>query len=452
MEQLDSITNTDSNTDSKTEPDDCTDEREEKWEKVTPELSMLAYPPVQFVLFPRKGGWSSFPYPEIAALFATQQGTIYYVSSRTAEEEGLPAAIQVITLQEAETRLQEPNTVAVVAHPYWLIAVASLHPQVCIALLPEPVGDEAISPLWENSISRLVGIADLVGTSSETRYMKLLFQGSRAVWLGGEHSSPAGYIHHHGAHVPLRDYELFFMHAFQEVLAGKPDHITMLQSRMRADYYRQLRTKTGPHETISFLLSAYEYLLEDSRATASLKEAFTQAVINGRQDCVVSHYRFLSAIYARSGQIEEALQVFGISASNEQEHHHYEQLCRWLEAGETSLVQAELLRINDDYGTALRVLDELGGETARHWKFRIYQETECVESALALIHAIDIQDETSLLQYRQLSGTALALRGERHGAVRLFLETALENEDALSRIIELELLDHAVQQLLGEVP
>ncbi|WP_258166202.1 hypothetical protein [Paenibacillus sp. PCH8] len=33
--------------------------------------------------------------------------------------------------------------------------------------------------------------------------------------------------------------------------------------------------------------------------------------------------------------------------------------------------------------------------------------------------------------------------------MRHFLETALEDEDALARIIELELLDHAVQQLLG---
>ena len=84
-----------------------------------------------------------------------------------------------------------------------------------------------------------------------------------------------------------------------------------------------------------------------------------------------------SAIHARSGQIDEALQVFGISANHEQERHHYEQSCRWLEAGEEQLVRAELLRINDDYGSALRILDELGGETARHWKFRIYQETEC---------------------------------------------------------------------------
>ncbi|MNW62378.1 hypothetical protein D3C74_405040 [compost metagenome] len=75
-----------------------------------------------------------------------------------------------------------------------------------------------------------------------------------------------------------------------------------------------------------------------------------------------------------------------------------------------------------------------------------------MEDALALVHASDIQDATSLLQYRQLSGTALALRGERHGAVRLFLETAVEDEEALARIMELELLDQAVQQLLGEVP
>lgn len=426
--------------------------QEEGSKKTITDLSMSTDIAVQYVIFPRKGGWSSFPYPDIAALFVAQESTIFYVSSRTSEEEDLPQAIQVISLSEAEKRLQEPQTVAIVAHPYWLMAVASLQPEICIALLPEPAGDEAASPLWESSISKLVGIADLVATSSETRYMKLLFQGTRAIWLGGEDTSPAGYIQYDGARIPLRDYEIFFMHALQQVMTGKPDHITMLQCRVRADYYRQLQAKTGAHETISFLLSAYDYLLEDSRASTSLKEAFSHAVINGRQDCVVSHYRFLSAIYARSGQIVEALQVFGISADNEQERHHYEQLCRWFEAGEEQLVRAELLRINDDYGSALRVLDELGGETARHWKFRIYQETECVEDALALVHASDIQDAASLLQYRQLSGTALALRGERHGAVRQFLETAVEDEEALARIMELELLDHAVQQLLGEVP
>jgi hypothetical protein len=100
----------------------------------------------------------------------------------------------------------------------------------------------------------------------------------------------------------------------------------------------------------------------------------------------------------------------------------------------------------------LHILDELGGETARHWKFRIYQETGRVEDALDLVHAVDIQDNASRQDYRQLSGLALALRGERHGAVRQFLEMALEDEDALARIVEMELLDHAVQQLLGEVP
>lgn len=113
-------------------------------------------------------------------------------------------------------------------------------------------------------------------------------------------------------------------------------------------------------------------------------------------------------------------------------------LCRWFEAGEDQLVRAELLRMNDDYGNALRILDELGGETARHWKFRIYQETGRVEEALALVHAVDIQDDASRRDYQQLSGSALALRGERHGAVRHFLETALEDEDALARIVEPE--------------
>ncbi|MEK4054842.1 hypothetical protein MHB84_14700 [Paenibacillus sp. FSL F4-0087] len=404
----------------------------------------------RYILFPRKGGWSAFPYPDIAALMVAE-GPVYYVSSLERSEE-MPANITVITLPEAEQLLQEPRTVAVVAHPYWLTATASLHPELCIVLLPEPVGEEAESPLWESCISRLVGIADLVGTTSETRYMKLVFQGVRAIWLNGEDSSPAGVMQKDDLEVPLRDYELLFLHALRQTLSGVQDTVTQLQCSVRADFYRQLRSKAGAHETISFLLAAYEYVLEDSRAAASLKEAFSHAVLNGRNDCVSSHYRFLSAIHARAGEIENALQVYGISAGNEQERHHYEQLCRWLEAGEEQLVRAELLRLNDDYGNALHILDELGGETARHWKFRIYQETGRVEDALDLVHAVDIQDSPSRQDYRQLSGLALALRGERHGAVRQFLETALEDEDALARIVEMELLDQAVQQLLGEVP
>lgn len=146
--------------------------------------------PVRYVLFPCKGGWSSFPYPDIAALLSIE-GEVYYVSSLT-QTEDVPPVITVISLPEAEQLLLKPRTVAVVAHPYWLIATASLEPELCIALLPEPAGNEAESPLWESSISKLVGIADLVGTSSETRYMKLLFQGVRAIWLGGEDPAPAG--------------------------------------------------------------------------------------------------------------------------------------------------------------------------------------------------------------------------------------------------------------------
>ncbi|WP_440114133.1 hypothetical protein [Paenibacillus sp. QZ-Y1] len=406
--------------------------------------------PIRYILFPRKGGWSTFPYPDITALLAAE-GVVYYVSSLERSED-MPTAITVIPLSEAESMLQEPHTVAVVAHPYWLTATASLEPELCIALLPEPVGDEIESPLWESCISKLIGISDLVGTSSETRYMKLVFQGVRAIWLNGEDPSPAGTMQKDDLEVPLRDYELLFLHALRQTLSGVQDTVTPLQCSVRADFYRQLRSKTGAHETISFLLAAYEYVLGDSRAAASLKESFTHAVTSGRNDSVNSHYRFLSAIHAKAGEIEEALQVYGISAGNEQERHHYEQLCRWLEAGEDQLVRAELLRLNDDYGTALRILDELGGETARHWKFRIYQETGRVEDALALVHEVDIQDSPSRRDYQQLSGTAMALRGERHGAVRQFLETALDDEDALAQIVEMELLEHAVQQLLGEVP
>ncbi|MGC5774644.1 hypothetical protein [Paenibacillus pabuli] len=414
------------------------------------EQSSTALPAFRYVLFPRKGGWSAFPYPDIAALMVAE-GPVYYVSSLERSEE-IPANITVITLPDAEQLLQEPRTVAVITHPYWLTATASLEPEHCIVLLPEPVGEEAESPLWESCISRLVGIADLVGTSSETRYMKLLFQGVRAIWLNGEDTAPAGSMQKEDLEVPLRDYELLFLQALRQTLSGVQDTVTQLQCSVRVDFYRQLRSKAGAHETISFLLAAYEYLLQDSRAALSLKEAFTHAVMNGRMDSVSSHYRFLSAIHARAGEIENALQVYGISAGSEKERHHYEQLCRWLEAGEEQLVRAELLRLNDDYGNALHILDELGGETARHWKFRIYQETGRVEDALALVNAVDVEDKASRRDYQQLSGLAMALRGERHGAVRKFLETALEDEDALARIIEMELLDHAVQQLLGEVP
>ncbi|MDQ0173999.1 hypothetical protein [Paenibacillus tundrae] len=409
-----------------------------------------SFSPIQYVLFPRKGGWSAFPYPDIAALLAAE-GAVYYVSHLERLND-LPAAITLISLPEAGALLQHPRTVAVVAHPYWLTAVASIRPNLLITLLPEPAQEEADSPLWESCVSKLVGISDLVCTSSETRYMKLVFQGVRTVWLGGEDSTPTGMMQKDELEIPLRDYEMLFLHALKQILSSAADTVTQLQCKLRADYYRKLRSKTGAHETISFLLAAYEYILEDSRAATTVQEAFVHAITCGRSDCVQSHYRFLSAIQARAGEVEHALQVYGTTAASDQERHHYEQLCRWLEAGEHQLVQAELLRLNDDYGTALKVLDELGGETARHWKFRIFQETGRVEEALKLVHAADIVDQASQQDYRQLSGTALALRGERHGAVKLFLESALDDEHALARIVEMELLEQAIQQLLGEVP
>lgn len=52
-------------------------------------------PPVRYVLFPRKGGWSSFPYPDIAALLSIE-GEVYYVSSLT-QTEDVPPVITVIS-------------------------------------------------------------------------------------------------------------------------------------------------------------------------------------------------------------------------------------------------------------------------------------------------------------------------------------------------------------------
>ena len=152
------------------------------WETAA-ELSLSTDSTVQYVLFPRKEAGRPSPPGNRRSIRSSRRYALY-VSSRTAEEEDLPKSIRVITLSDAKEKLQEPRTATVVAHPYWIMTVASLQPEICIALLPEPVGDEASSPLWESSIARLVGIADLVATSSETRYMKLLFQGIRAVWLG----------------------------------------------------------------------------------------------------------------------------------------------------------------------------------------------------------------------------------------------------------------------------
>ncbi|HFL2538653.1 TPA: hypothetical protein ACG3G9_003810, partial [Clostridioides difficile] len=81
-------------------------------------------PPNRYILFPRKGGWSTFPYPDIAALLSAE-GEVLYVSSQERSEE-MPPAISVITLPEAEILLQQNHTAAVIAHPYWLTAVQSM--------------------------------------------------------------------------------------------------------------------------------------------------------------------------------------------------------------------------------------------------------------------------------------------------------------------------------------
>lgn len=384
------------------------------------------------------------PVPLLTKLLSAlcEEYSIYYLSESMQQETEhikkdapsaeLPSGILFVTLSELHTICTE-DSIAIVAHPYWLHVAASQTEAQLIMLQLEDEEEDA-SSLLSTCTEQLLAISSLVCSCSEMKCLDATFRGIPALFLDEKQEN--------------LDLSLFIQ-AIHEITEDIPVSAHEIQWTKRKTHYHDMREQNGPHETFSFLLAVYHYLLGEREALHYGEEAFLQAVASGQQQSLISHYRFLSAIHAKLGNLQTATSIYGITAFGEIEAKQYENILSLLAQDQEALARAELLRLNDDYGAAISIILQLPADhRIRHLLFHMYRETGQLELALSQVQSSDLLAAEDRYLFRLLCGNVEALRGERHAAIRLFLEAAAEKEEALVHIAALEVLDDKVHILL----
>lgn len=385
---------------------------------------------LQFVIFPSP----HITDPILKRLLALlcESAPVYYVTSRPKEEfqeHSEPEELNYV-LRSALPQLWNENTIAFVAHPYWVHAAASMHPRHIITYEPAHL-DESDEGLYKACMQQLTAISSLVCSDSEMKCLDWAFRGYASLLLQEESAV----------------YDVLFQEAIHELIRSETTSVHRRQWSERAAYYESLREQSGPHETVSFLLSVYMYLLEDKNALRYAEEAFLQAVMQGRNNALITHYRFLSAIQAQQGNLTQAVSTYGITAYSDADTNKYHSLLQFMADGQGTTALFHIYRFNDDYRAALSMLDLLSEQNARHLSFQLYRETGRLEKALGEVAASDLQTDQDRREFRILSGSVEAMRGDRHTAIRLFMEAAESDEDVLVQIIALDALDEKLRIL-----
>lgn len=368
---------------------------------------------------PRNGG----AYPPLARRLG-ERHSIHYVTDEPpadAPEWLIPVSPDEIAGAPGRWSL------ALVFHPYWLGSATALRPDRLVLALP---GDsfEGEEPVWRKRFVQAIAVADLIAVASESRYLELTFK-KRSTWLlqdDGLGDAESGRL-------------------FARAATGEESEAAVVaQRRSLRDRYAEIRDKAGPHETISFLLSVYEYLLGMPDAAAHLREAFGHAVALRRPDCLITHYRFLSAILAAEDRLEEALDAYGATAASPQDKTHYEAMCLLAEQGRPALAKALLLRLNDDVVGALEALETAPDPSPEASRMRagLLLDAGRLPEAVAVANGGRSRVEDLLL-----AGAVKKLEGDRFGAVRLYLEAAERERDAIAAIVELKEEDEALLRL-----
>jgi len=395
-----------------------------------------------FAVFPHRP-WA--PIPCFDALRGLLRfGAVYFVADGAAAKR-CPDGIVPIPSDRLGT-LERP-AMALIYHPYWIGKAAALRPARTATLIPEGTFEEN-EPLWRERLRRCVALSDLFGAESETAYLEQALRKEAVLLLRDPDPLPGAEPAAEG-NGGRSDWEVLLRHAIIRLLdeGTSPAWASAVQQRLLARRYALLRERTGPHETVSFLLSVYEYLLGLPGAASHLLEAFQDAAGRGRPDSLLTHYRFLSAIRARSGSLNEGLDAYGITALTEKDKSRYEELLRHCGSGRTTLAKALLLRYNDDWAGALALLRGEPAPEARAALRELLTEAGLYEEAFARCGAEPANFSRERVDYLTIRGKARLAAGDRQGGIGDLLEAAEFDREALGFLQDVKKGDDALSRL-----
>lgn len=171
--------------------------------------------------------------------------------------------------------------------------------------------------------------------------------------------------------------------------------------------------------------------------------------VKGSSGLSTQPFPVFSAIEAQAGNLDHAIRIYAITAFNEEEKRSVQTLYELLDKGKLDFIQAEIFRLNDDFHSAIRTLQQASGDSdADHFILSDYLLAFRWEEALRLLDRIGVPaDERHLAD--MLRGTIQLIRGGRHKAVQSFLRGAVSDWRALNSIAEVEQWDQATRSVLG---
>lgn len=386
-----------------------------------------------------------FPYDKLLRLLPDGGELLYIIDFHHADDSRNVGAVHSTLLDDLDAN----QTVAFVTHPYWVQEVIRFSPKYTVAIITPPPTQEG-SILWEKCWSFLSARATIVCTESEKVYLEQCFRRNAVFLISGEDLSSYDLCKWKGETLFLRDYEVLFRDAIGRMIRDHSlEDLVERQWSIRRTYYQKLMEQVGVHETVHFLLAVYSYLLQEEDAPTYLLQSFEQSLLAGNKACLKTHYRFLSAMEAKAGNLPRAVTIYGNTALLPDEKKHYLSLLALLEQGEENLVKAEIFRLNEDYKSAVEVLIRSFSDRARRTLFQVYLQAGNMENALQTIKPSDLASASDFQNYTLLAGTVRAMFGERHEAIHLFLKAATYDHEAIQYILELSNLDEALDKLKG---
>jgi tetratricopeptide (TPR) repeat protein len=375
--------------------------------------------------------WALFPYRQAVSRLGDTLGPLM-IAAEEAEDPLVCADPRLFSLEACAAWEERPSLV-LVTHPYWIEHATALRPDRLMMLLPED-SFESDTAYWNDRLRQAAGIADLFACESESKYLEMAFMKENVLLL-----FPTPGMRNHPESL------------LAQAMNGRPAaEIAAEQQEDLAGYYASLRDRTGPHETISFLLAVYEYLLERPSAAAHLTESFVQAVLHERHGCLISHYRFSSAIKAREDDLLEASAVYGTTALTTRDQAKYESICRWLEEGRPEMAKAELFSCNDDLFSAIACLSDEKSEDALRLQVSLLKDSGRLPEAIGFLEqlAVSRSDAIGLLL---LQGDLRKLLGHSREAVQLYLKAAELDPIAMAAIARFKSDRQAVDRLLSAI-
>lgn len=348
--------------------------------------------------------------------------------------------------------LDPHETVALVFHPYWIEVVNRFAPRSVVSFI-EPCPQDSDPELWEKLWNLLGAKSALVCTSSERIYLEQCFRRDSVVLLTSEERKPFDVCQIKGETLFLRDFEMFFRDAMERVLHNRSvEDLARKQWHLRKNYYRSLMDKVNMQATVRFLLSVYQYLLGEKDARDSLLQSFEHSLLAGNQESLTTHYRFLSAIEAQAGDLERAVDTYGITALLPNEKQTYHSLLSLLQQEKQDFVRAELFRLNEDYKSAASILRTNSSNETRRMLIQVYLHMGQMDQAVRLIQTSDLVSLEDRKNYFLLEGTVRSMYGDRHAAIHHFLKAAVYDYDAIAHVLELKALDDGLASLVkGEM-